>query len=211
MILPLIAAAPVALAQTRPGAPRAVDQPRDRADVTRIEQMLNGIRTLKARFTQISPGNAVARGQCWMWRPGRMRFEYDPPTPILMVAGNGFVSYHDRQLNQVSHVPIGSTPLGLLLRERITLTGDVTVTRLDRPPGLLEPMLVRTSAPAEGSLTLSVAAEPMALRGWRVIDAQGQETRIALTDIELGGTFDRRLFDFVDPNFFRDPPPGGSN
>jgi outer membrane lipoprotein-sorting protein len=101
-------------------------------------------------------------------------------------------------------VPISSTPLQFLLRERVTLTGDVTVTRFQRPANLLEPTLVRTASPAEGSLTLSLSDNPLALRGWRVVDAQGQETRIQLTDIELGGTFERALFDFVDPNFFRD-------
>ena len=59
-----------------------------------------------------------------MERPGRMRFQYDPPSPLLMVAGHGLFFFHDSQINQTTNLPLGATPLGILLRDNMTLSGD---------------------------------------------------------------------------------------
>src|SRR5690349_940285 len=111
---------------------------RDRADLARIEAYLNGLRSLKAQFMQIAPNGAVSRGNAWLQRPGRMRFEYTPPSPLLLVAGHGLVVFHDSQLNQTSNIPLSRTPLGILLADRITLSGDVTVTGIQRQPGQIQ-------------------------------------------------------------------------
>lgn len=182
---------------------------RDRVDLARVEAYLNGLRTLKAHFLQIAGNGAVTRGTVWLERPGRMRFEYDPPTPLLLVAGRGMFTFHDAALKQTSVVPLSRTPLGILLREETKLSGDVTVTRVERQPGALDVSLVRTESPSEGTLTLMFDDNPLALRQWRVVDAQQRETRVSLSNIELGGRFDPKLFDFVDPNAFARPDGGG--
>lgn len=174
----------------------------DRADLARVEQYLNGVRALKSRFLQVAPDGRTSGGQAWLQRPGRMRFQYDPPAPFLLVAGNGLVVFHDSRLNQTSNIPIGSTPLGILLRDRSSLSGDVTVTGVQRQPGQLHVSLVRTATPADGTLTLVFTDPPLQLRQWTVLDAQRQETRVTLYDVQLGGTYDSKLFQFVDPNFF---------
>lgn len=177
--------------------------PQDRADVARIEAYLNSVRSLQSRFFQVAPDGRTSGGQAWLVRPGRLRFEYDPPAPFLLVGGNGLLVFHDKQLKQTSNVPLGSTPLGLLLQDNLRLAGDVTITALQRLPGQIQVTLVRTRAPQEGSLTLIFADNPLTLRQWVVMDAQRLETRITLTDIRLGGTFDSKLFEFVDPRFFQ--------
>src|SRR5690348_18339793 len=98
----------------------------DRADLARIETYLDSLRTLKARFLQVAPNGAIARGTAWLERPGRMRFQYDPPSPLLLVAGHGLVVFHDVQLNQTSNIPLTQTPLGILLADHVRLSGDVT-------------------------------------------------------------------------------------
>jgi hypothetical protein len=118
-------AAPVAAALTA----------RDQADLNRIEAYLNGIHTLKARFLQVAPDGSTSEGTAWLDRPGRMRFQYDPPSPLLLVAGHSLFFFHDSQLDQTTNLPIGATPLGLLLADHITLTGEVTVTGITRLPG----------------------------------------------------------------------------
>lgn len=177
----------------------------DQTDLARIRDYLNGLHTLKARFLQVAPDGQTAAGITWMERPGRMRFQYDPPNPLLLVAGHGLFVYYDRELRQTTNIPLGSTPLGLLLRADITLTGDVTVTEISRGPGLIQITLLRTASPGDGSLTLVFADAPLALRQWVVIDAQKRETRVTLYDVQLGGTFDPAMFTFVDPKFI----PGG--
>ena len=131
-----------------------------------------------------------------MERPGRMRFEYDPPTPLLLVAGHGLFFFHDSQLNQTTNLPLNATPLGLLLRDNLHLSGDVTVTGIERLPGQIQVTMVRTASPDDGSLTLVFADEPLALQQWVVVDAQRQETRVRLFQVELGGSFDPKLFVF---------------
>lgn len=186
--------------QTSQAAPLT---PQDRADLARIQAYLNGIHTLKARFLQIAPNGQQSQGTAWLERPGRMRFQYDPPTPYLLVAGHGLLVFYDSQLQQTTNIPLGATPLGILLAEHIQLSGDVTVTGFEHPPGEYQVTVVRTASPGDGSLTLVFSDNPLALRSWTVLDAQGHETRVTLHDVQLGGQFDQSLFQFIDPRFFQ--------
>ena len=126
-----------AQAQAAPPMPAALSA-RDQADIARVEAYLNTIRTLKARFQQIAPDGSISGGTAWIDRPERMRFQYDPPAPFLLVAGHGLLVFNDRQLQQTSNIPIGRTPLGLLLSDNLKLSGDVTVTGVTRLPGQLQ-------------------------------------------------------------------------
>jgi outer membrane lipoprotein-sorting protein len=132
-----------------------------------------------------------------------MRFQYDPPSPLLLVAGHGLVVFHDKALNQTTNIPLSQTPLGILLAEHVRLQGDVTVTAMQRLPGQLQVSLIRTASPGDGTLTLIFADNPLMLRQWTVLDAQRQETRVTLNNAETGGKFDQKLFEFVDPRFFQ--------
>ena len=199
-----LAFVPLLLASLPAGA-QSPFQPtaQDRADIARIEAYLDTLRTLKARFLQVAPNGAIAQGTAWLERPGRMRFQYDPPSPLLLVAGHGLVVFHDKQLNQTSNIPLSQTPLGILLADNVKLSGDVTVTDMQRQPGQIQVSLVRTASPGDGTLTLIFADNPLTLRQWTVLDAQRQETRVTLYNVETGGSFDPKLFQFVDPNFFQ--------
>jgi outer membrane lipoprotein-sorting protein len=174
---------------------------RDRADIARAEAWLNRLSSVKARFLQIAQNGAAAEGTAWIVRPGRMRFEYDPPEPLLLVASHSQFFYFDRQLKQATVLPISSTPLGLLLRDNLRLSGDVTVSGVERGQGLFRVTLFRTGAQAEGQLTLVFSDNPVELKQWAVVDAQGRETRVSLYQPEYGGRYPNLLFDFNDPRF----------
>lgn len=168
--------------------------------VADAQQYLNSVRTLKARFTQIAPNGAITHGTAWLERPGRMRFQYDPPTPLLLVAGHGFVLFRDTQLGQTSTVPTGRTPLGILLADHITLTGgDLTVTGVRELRNEVQISLVRTAAPSEGSLMLDFGTNPWTLREWTVTDAQNQRTTVVLSDVQTGVSIPQNLFEPVAP------------
>lgn len=194
-ILLALAASPAA-AQPRP-APPAID----RAAVARAEVWLNNLRALRARFLQVAQNGASAQGTAWISRPGRMRFDYDPPEPMLLVASGGQVMMYDRELRQPSVAPASSTPLGVLLRPEIRLSGDITVLGTERAGGFLRIALQRTGAPAEGRLTLVFQEEPFELRQWSVLDAQGRETRVTLYEVDTSVRPENRIFDFNDPRF----------
>ena len=178
--------------------------PQDAADVGRVEAFLNNLHTLKARFEQIAPDGRTSGGTVWLQRPGRMRFQYDPPSPFLLVAGYGLLVFHDAQLNQTSNIPLGRTPVGLLLQDPVKLVGQgITVQQVARYPGQLQVTMYRTATPGEGNLTLVFADGPLTLRSWIVVDAQRQQTRVMLYDVQSGGTFDASLFSYVDPGTLR--------
>jgi outer membrane lipoprotein-sorting protein len=191
-------------AVTPPGAapPRSAQ---DQADIARVEAYLNGLKSLKAQFVQVAGNGEMSKGTAWLERPGRMRFQYAPPSPFLLVAGHGVLTFTDSTLGQTTNIPLGRTPLGILLADNVLLSGAVTVTAMQRLPGQLQLTLVRGASPGDGSLTLIFADQPLALRQWTVIDAQRRETRVTLYDVQLGGRFDQQLFD--QPS----APPGRDN
>ncbi len=199
LALPLLLAAS-RLTRAQGAAPPAW-QPtaQDRADLARIEAYLNNLRTLKAHFLQVAPDGGLSEGTAWLERPGRMRFQYDPPAPFLLVAAHGLLVFHDSKLNQTSNVLLSQTPLGMLLADKVTLSGDVTLTGMQREPGQIQISLVRTASPSDGTLTLIFADNPLALRQWTVLDAQGKVTRVTLYNVELGGSFDPALFEVATP------------
>jgi outer membrane lipoprotein-sorting protein len=210
-LVPLALAVSMRSSLAQAAAPATTATGAEQADIARIQVYLNTLHTLKAHFTQLAPNGVITQGTAWLQRPGRMRFQYNSPSPLLLVADHGSVVFEDSALRQWSNIPLSATPLGVLLADHISLSGDVTVTGLNRLPGEIELTLLRTAHPKEGSLTLVFSDNPLTLRQWVVTDAQGQRTTVTLTDIELGGTFDQSLFDFTNPQFFQQGSQGKSN
>jgi outer membrane lipoprotein-sorting protein len=190
--------------------PRKSLSAQDRADVQRAEEYLNSFSTLKARFLQVSANGGQAEGQAYLSRPGRMRLQYDPPSPLLVVADGRFLIVHDRQLDAPSYIPLNSTPAGILVRADVRLDGkDVAVTRVVRQPGVLNISMVEAEDPGAGELTLVFSERPFALRQWRVVDAQGQTTSVSLYESQTGMALDGKLFEFKDQKFLTPNLQGG--
>jgi outer membrane lipoprotein-sorting protein len=169
----------------------------DNADLQRIAAYLNSIRTMYAKFRQVASGGGIATGQLWMARPGRMRFEYDPPSPILLLADMFYVYYIDKELIQMSKVGLKSTPAWLLLRDPITF-GDLIVTLFERGANTIRLTVVEKAEPDNGSLTM-VFSDPLALQQWSIVDQQRKTTTVALYDERFGVALDPKLFVYQDP------------
>ncbi|MFQ5618792.1 MAG: outer membrane lipoprotein carrier protein LolA [Rhodospirillales bacterium] len=196
------AAVPAAAAPPRAATLSAAEL----ADVGRIEAYLNRIRTLKARFLQVSSTGDLSEGTLFISRPGRLRIEYDPPVPILIVAARGVLTYFDKELEQVSEIDLASTPAGILVQETISFfSGDFMLTRFERQADAARLTLVRTEDPLEGSLTLVFSDRPLTLRKWVVTDAQGEATTVSLLKTRFGLPLNPELFTFEAP----EPPEGG--
>jgi outer membrane lipoprotein-sorting protein len=193
----LSAAALLPLTLGARAAPANVLTPADQADIARIETYLNGLKSLKAHFMQVAQDGGISQGTAWLERPGRMRFQYDPPAPFLLIAAHGQLIFHDGSLGQTSQMPLSRTPLGILLADRVTLSGAVTVTGIQHLPGQIQLTLVRTDSPGDGSLTLIFADPPLTLRQWTVVDAQRRETHVTLYNAQTGGSFDPQLFEQI--------------
>jgi len=185
-------------------AQRAASPPisaQDQADIARIEASLNSIHTLKARFLQVDANGNSIGGTAILDRPGRMRFQYDPPDRMLLVAGHGLLVYYDPAVKQTTNLFLSNTPLGILLESNLRLAGAVTVTGIARATGQIQLTMVRTARPGDGTITLIFATDPLTLRSWVIRDAQGRQTQISLFDIQYGGEYPDSLFTFVGPQF----------
>ena len=205
----ILAAAAVALSVTTAGAvldsalaaPRAAAlSAQDQTLVAQAESYLNGIGTLQSKFVQVAPNGHQTTGTFYLARPGRMRLEYDPPVKDFVVADGAFIFYWDGEMRQQSSAPIGSTLADFILRKNIRLSGDVTVTGVYQAPGLVEISLTETKDPGKGTLTLVFEDRPFQLRKWRVLDAQGLTTEVALMNPREGMQFDSKLFYFIEPS-----------
>lgn len=171
-----------------------------RQDLQQIQDYLNTIRTVEARFQQTSSNGGAASGQLYMSRPGKLRVEYTPPPAVLVVADGTFLIYYDKALDQVSYVPLNTTPAGILLDKHIDLNDPaLTITDVVEEAGTVRISLVRTESAGEGSLTLFFSKAPWQLSEWEVTDAQGITTRVSLADPVFGGSLDRTLFEFKNP------------
>jgi outer membrane lipoprotein-sorting protein len=174
--------------------------PADQALLSQVETYLNDQKGLTANFLQVADDGSTRTGKAWLERPGKMRFEYDPPDKQLLVAGFGLLVYYDPQLDQTTNIPLGSTPLGILLSQHVDLTtSNVTVTAIDLQPGEDDITVIRKDKPAAGSLTLVFTTDPLELHQWVVNDAQGHQTRVNLFDIVPGGPYSNDLFQFTPP------------
>jgi outer membrane lipoprotein-sorting protein len=188
LFLPLLLA--VALAGTAPAQAQGVNQ----GDLLRISNYLNGLGTLEGDFVQIGPDGELSLGEFKMRRPGRLRFEYLPPNPALIVADGTWVGVCDRQIGVFDRYPLSETPLDLLLRDRVDLRREGAVQALTRAEGQLQVRAIDPDAPENGSITMIFSDVPLALRQWVVVDAQGLTTTIALQDTRSNIEIDPRLF-----------------
>ncbi len=178
--------------------PAAILDEAAKGDIARIERYLNELTTLDSRFVQFS-AQGIAEGRIVLSRPGNMRIEYEDPVPVLLVASGYLLMYHDRDLIQTTYLPVSETPAGLLLDEKIQLSGDVTITGFERGPASLRLTIIETEAPDSGSVTLAFEDAPLRLIKWQVKDAQGNDVDVALLEPTYGVEVDGDLFSLVDP------------
>jgi outer membrane lipoprotein-sorting protein len=154
--------------------------------VPQIEQYFNGIRSLKARFVQSNPNGSVVQGTLYVRRPGRMRFEYDAPSQLKIVADGYQVTMWDNATRDFGQWPIGWTAASFLVKDPLVLSGDLQVEKLERVNGMLEATMSQTRKPQEGKLIVRLAENPLLLRGWTIIDNRGNRVTVSLSEMQSG-------------------------
>jgi outer membrane lipoprotein-sorting protein len=159
---------------------------------------LNSVQRLQSRFMQTSPGGARASGVLYLERPGRMRFQYDPPATMLIVSDGNVVYLRDTELRTTERTPLRSTPLNLILGQSINLERDARVLRVSRAGPWLMVTARDRRGQTDGQITLQFHGPNAELRSWDVIDATGARTRVSLTDITRPASLDRSLFRLED-------------
>lgn len=166
----------------------------DRADLKRIETKVNGFRTLRTRFRQISPGGQVSRGDIFIQRPGLMRIQFDRRDLLLLTSRLWLIVLQGKR-GEPQHFPLNSTPAGILVRSKISFDRDIRVTRVRRTDRAILVTVVRRNSSRQGRMTLIFERRSLDLTGWTVVDAQGQLTRVLLSETKLDVALAPSLFE----------------
>lgn len=166
----------------------------DRADIARVEKYFNGIRSMRSSFLQASSTGNVARGTVWLRRPGRMRFEYEAPSPILITSDGNLITYQDLELKQTNQIPLFTSPLSVLVEDDVRFDRALTVEEVRKESNVLRITVRQRDEPDQGYVTLVFQDQPMALKQWTIVDAQQVSVKVALLDPAFGVTIANELF-----------------
>ncbi|PKQ08258.1 MAG: cell envelope biogenesis protein LolA [Alphaproteobacteria bacterium HGW-Alphaproteobacteria-10] len=181
MKTPLISAALAAAALI--AAPLPAPAQEDARDLARISNYLNATETLQGTFVQVDPSAVVTDGRFYMRRPGRLRFEYSPPNPTLVIADGFWVAVVDARDGKVDRYPLSETPLNLLLKANVDLRREGAVTRVERANDQIAVTAVDPDGSTQGEITMVFSSNPLELRQGIVTDAQGLVTTVALDEM----------------------------
>ena len=181
-------------------APQSALSDAARSDIlSGVKTALSNARTAKGQFTQSNSDGSLMTGDFALRRPGKMRFDYHDPTPILIVSDGTTVAMEDSELETVDRIPLGSTPLGLILDDDLEFSGDVEVLRVSQGEDKVWITLRDATGEVEGELTMIFAVGTYDLLGWLTMDADYQMTTVELSDVETNGRIDPRLFRLDEP------------
>lgn len=164
-------------------------------DLNRISAWLNALSTLTADFVQTSAQGRMAQGTFCLARPGRLRFEYLPPSPLLIVATGGDIYVRNSRLNTVDRTSASDTPLGLLLSDTVDLKRNPAVLGIERQPGTLLLRARSGTNRMSENIIITFAAPDIQLRQWVVKDLQGDPTTVVFSRMQTGVSLPETLFD----------------
>ncbi|HEU6441624.1 MAG TPA: outer-membrane lipoprotein carrier protein LolA [Microvirga sp.] len=165
------------------------------AIVERANAYFTNLGTLVAAFTQVGGDGRRMGGTLYLQRPGKVRFEYDPPATLEVIADGRSVAVRDRKLATQDLYSISQTPLKFLLRERVNLGQDIKITGISSEPNAVRINLEDTTTLGGTSrITLFFDPEVQDLSQWRIVDAQGFQTVVVLNQVQKGRRIDQDLF-----------------
>ncbi len=181
-----------------------LDKPSDkfdakqRAQVDRVSQYLSSVHQLIGNFVQVGPDGGRVRGNFYIQKPGRVRFEYDPPTPIDIIADGRSVIVRDRKLATQDLYPLSQTPLRYLLADRIDLLRDTNVVGV-HSDDVFVTIVIEERQPLIGTskLMMMVGAKDYQLKQWTVTDPQGYDTTVAVSNLDTKSRPDPNMFTII--------------
>lgn len=163
--------------------------------LAQVSQYLNQLQTAQGRFTQINPDGSQIAGTIYIKRPGRIRFEYDPPERSMVIAGGGQLAVFDPRSNTgPDRYPLNQTPLNVILQRDVDLTRARMVTGQSYDGTYTIINAQDPDNPDYGAIQLVFSADPIALRQWVITDENGTRTTMVLTNLVEGGRIGDILF-----------------
>jgi outer membrane lipoprotein-sorting protein len=163
--------------------------------VNRVSGYLSSVQTLVGDFVQVAPDGSRTTGQFYIQKPGRVRFAYDPPTPLDIIADGQSVAVRDRKLATQDIYPLSQTPLRFLLSHRIDLLKDTNIVGV-YADDTFATVVIEENQPLVGTnrLMMMFDAKDLQLKQWTVTDPQGYDTTVAIYNLDTTKRLDPGLF-----------------
>mgnify|MGYP001942956239 CR=1 FL=1 len=184
----LLPAAALVLATAMPAAAEKIS-------LNALSQYLNGLKTAKGAFTQINDDGTISTGTIFIKRPGRIRFEYNPPDKQLVLASGGTVVIHDPKTNEPPEsYPLARTPLSIILAKNVNLSRARMVVGHTADDKSTTVTAQDPDHPEYGNIQLVFTANPTELRQWVINDDAGSRTTVILGALDKSARMKNTLF-----------------
>ncbi|HXB80134.1 MAG TPA: outer membrane lipoprotein carrier protein LolA [Bradyrhizobium sp.] len=180
---------------------------KQKAQAAKVSNYLSSLQTVIGNFVQVGPDGTKTKGQFFIQKPGKLRFEYDPPSPIAIIADGSMLAVRDQRLATQDIYPLSQTPLRYLLSDRIDLLKDTNVVSVTSDDLFISITIEeRQILLGTSRLLLMVGAKDGQLKQWTVTDPQGYDTTVAVYNLDTSRKVDPGMFkiDFSE----RMMPPG---
>ena len=185
---------PFAALLGKAGASSAL-KPEQRAIIDRVNNYLSGMQNLQGKFVQVGPDGSRTQGEFYIAKPGRVRFEYDAPSQIELVADGQSVVVRDRKLATQDVYPLSQTPLRFLLADRVDLLKDSSLVAIYADDVFITAVLEEKNGLVGTSrLMMMFSAKDTQLKQWTVTDPQGYDTTVAVYNLDASKSLDPGMF-----------------
>jgi outer membrane lipoprotein-sorting protein len=182
-------------AQAPQPAPQAAVAESDMEIVQKINGYFNGMTNLSGAFVQTDPDTKQKHGKFYMERPGKVRFDYAPPSQLKIISDGQYLAIEDHDLNTTDRYPIDMTPFRLLLSETVDLMKDANILGIEQGDSDIV-IAVEDRKGGSGRIRLFFNKADMSLKEWTITDAQGLDTRIQVANLEQNKQLAPELFEF---------------
>ena len=164
------------------------------ASVGRINAYFNSFQTLRGDLTQTSPRGRAARGVFFIAKPGKLRFEVEPPTPYIMASDGKWLTLTNKKMNKGDQFPLSKTPLRLLVSNQLDLLKEADVISFEQNEGITTIALSDKKGSIPGQIVLVFDEAKDVLQQWIIIDGKGQRTTVELANLEKDVKINPKLF-----------------
>lgn len=165
-----------------------------RALVERVSAYLSNMKTLVGDFVQVGPDGRRTEGQFYVQKPGKVRFEYSPPSRVDVIADGQSVVVRDRKRATQDLYPLSQTPLRFLVADRVDLGRDTNLVSVGADEQFVTVVIEEQQLVGTNRLMLKFGAKDFKLRQWTVTDPQGYDTTVAVYNLDAGKKLDPALF-----------------
>jgi outer membrane lipoprotein-sorting protein len=166
-----------------------------RVAVERVNAYLNSMNFLVGDFVQVGPDGSRTNGNFYLQKPGKIRFEYNPPSPVELIANGSAVAVRDRKLATQDIYPLSQTPLRFLLAEKTDLLRDANVVNISQDELFISVVIEeKTAVTGTHRLMIMFGVQDNQLKQWTITDPQGYDTTIAIYNLDTSRRPDPRLF-----------------